>query len=36
MGKSPYPGVIPSDLPKLLADGQRLKKPSNDACHDEM
>ena len=36
MGKNPYPGVNPSDFPKLLADGQRLEKPSNDACHDEM
>ena len=36
MGKNPYPGIILSDLPKLLADGQRLEKPKNDACHDEM
>ena len=36
VGKNPYPGVNPSDLPKLLADGQRLEKPINDACHDEM
>ena len=36
MGKSPYPGVNPSDLPRLLTDGQRLEKPNNDACCDEM
>ena len=35
-GKVPYPGVHLTDLPRLLANGERLEKPANDACDDEM
>ena len=36
VGKVPYPGVIPTDLPRQLANGHRLEKPKNNACSDEM
>ena len=32
----PYPGVDPFSLVKFLEAGQRLEKPSNTACTDEM
>ena len=35
-GKVPYAEVALSELPKLLADGYRLEKPSNNACSEEM
>ena len=35
-GKTPYPGVDPLSLVQLLENGQRLDKPSNSACPDEM
>ena len=35
-GKVPYPSVDMTELPKFLNDGQRLEKPMNDACSEEM
>jgi len=35
-GKIPYGGVDPLMLAELLEDGERLHKPSNAACSDEM
>lgn len=35
-GKTPYPGISPTDLPRQLANGYRLQKPMNNACSDEM
>jgi len=35
-GKAPYPGVDPLSLVQLLETGQRLNKPVNSACPDEM
>ena len=35
-GKVPYAEVTLNEIPKLLADGYRLEKPSNDACSEEM
>ena len=35
-GKVPYGGVGLSDLSQLLATGQRLEKPTNDACSDQL
>ncbi len=35
-GKIPYPGVDPSSLAKMLVQGDRLEKPLNSACTDEM
>ena len=34
--ESSYPGVIPTDLPRQLANGHRLEKPKNNACSVEM
>jgi hypothetical protein len=35
-GKVPYPSINIIDLPVLLVDGERLQKPMNDACSDQM
>ena len=35
-GKSPYPGVDPLSVVELLDSGQRLSKPANAACPEEM
>jgi len=35
-GKAPYPGVNPLTLMQLLEAGQRMNKPVNAACTDEM
>ena len=35
-GKAPYPGVDPLTLMQLLEGGQRMNKPTNAACTDEM
>ena len=35
-GKVPYSELAVRDIPKQLADGYRLEKPSNDACSEEM
>ena len=35
-GKVPYPSIDLTELPTLLANGHRLKKPKNDACSDNM
>ena len=34
-GKVPYPGIVPANLPKLIAQGLHLEKPTNDACSDD-
>jgi len=36
LGKSPYPGVDPFALIKYLERGERLEKPVNAACSEEM
>lgn len=35
-GKTPYPGVDPMTLSKMLEGGKRLSKPLNSACPEEM
>ena len=35
-GKVPYAELMVREIPKLLAEGYRLQKPSNDACSEEM
>ena len=35
-GKSPYPGTNPTTLVQMLEGGERLPKPYNAACSDEM
>ena len=35
-GKVPYPGIVPANLPKLVAQGLHLEKPANDACSDDV
>ncbi len=35
-GRTPYPGVNPIDLPKLLEEGLRLDYPTNAANSSEM
>ena len=35
-GKVPYAQVSVREIPKLLADGYRLEKPSNNACCEDM
>jgi hypothetical protein len=35
-GKVPYAALIVREIPKLLAEGYRLEKPSNYACSEEM
>ena len=35
-GKTPYPGVHPLELSRQLESGERMKKPLNAACSDEM
>jgi len=35
-GKSPYPGIDPLTLMQLLEAGQRMRKPTNSACTDEL
>ena len=35
-GKTPYPGIIPMDLPYQLKTGLRMDKPLNAACSDDM
>ena len=35
-GKIPYGGITPMILVQLICDGERLSKPSNSACTDEM
>ena len=35
-GKVPYPGIVPANLPKLIAQGLLLEKPAaNDAFSDD-
>ena len=34
--ETPYPGVDPLSVVQLLENGQRLNKPANSACPDEM
>ena len=36
LGRTPYPGLDPSSLIKFLEAGNRLEKPINAACTDEM
>ena len=31
-GKTPYPGINPVSLVRILEDGERLEKPANAAC----
>ena len=35
-GKVPYAELMVREIPKLLVEGYRLEKPSNDACSEEM
>ncbi len=35
-GRTPYPGVNPIDLPKLLEEGMRLEYPTNAASTSEL
>jgi hypothetical protein len=35
-GKVPYSGVSPVTVPHLLEKGDRLSKPVNDACSDDV
>ena len=35
-GKAPYPGIVPTNLPRMLLEGHRLEKPINAACNNEM
>ena len=35
-GKTPYPGVDPPSLVRLLDRGERMSKPDNAACNEEM
>ena len=35
-GKAPYPGTDPLTLMQYLETGQRMSKPYNTACTDEM
>ena len=35
-GKVPYAELMVREIPKLLAEGYRLEKPSNNACSEEM
>ena len=35
-GKSPYPGIDPTGVVKLLDTGGRLECPHNEACSNEM
>ena len=35
-GKVPYAELMVREIPKLLAEGYRLEKPSNNACNEEM
>ena len=35
-GKVPYSALMVREIPKLLAEGYRLERPSNDACNNEM
>ena len=32
----PYSALMVREIPKLLAKGYRLERPSNDACNNEM
>ena len=36
LGKNPYPGVDPFSLIRYLERGERLDKPLNEACSQEM
>ena len=36
LGKNPYPGVDPFSLIRYLERGERLDKPLNAACSEEM
>ena len=35
-GKSPYPGVNPLSLVQILEEGERMPKPYNGACNNEV
>ena len=35
-GKVPYAELMVREIPKLLEEGYRLEKPSDDACSEEM
>ena len=35
-GKSPYPGTNPVSLMKMLEEGERMPKPYNAACSEDM
>ena len=35
-GKAPYPGTAPLTIMEQLEDGERMPKPYNTACTDEM
>ena len=35
-GKAPYPGTDPSSLLQKLEEGDRMPKPNNAACTEEM
>ena len=35
MGKTPYPGLDPRSLVKILDAGERLSKPMNAACTEQ-
>ena len=35
-GKNPYPGMNPYSVAQMIESGERLQKPSNTACSEEM
>ena len=35
-GKTPYPGTDPVTLVQILEEGERMPKPNNAACSEEM
>ena len=35
-GRTPYAGIPAMSLLRALENGQRLEKPDNTACHEEM
>ena len=35
-GRSPFPGIDPVSLLPRLEEGERMPKPYNEACSDEM
>jgi hypothetical protein len=35
-GKNPYPGMSPYTVVQMIESGERLQKPKNAACSEEM